>query len=107
MRLCMISNIPQMDAPYDQISGLEGQGVPDERVPAARVNFQCRDVFVVALFVATSNRWVGSAAMSASKNTWRAPVRKWFRDDNLTGLHQRIRSRGEPPAKMEIRASWS
>jgi transposase len=35
------------------------------------------------------------------------PVRKWFRDDNLTSLHQRIRSRGEPPAKMEIRASRS
>ena len=27
--------------------------------------------------------------------------------NNLTSLHQRIRSRGEPPAKMEIRASRS
>ena len=35
------------------------------------------------------------------------PVCKWFRRDNLTSLHQRIRSRGSPPAKMEIRASWS
>ena len=35
------------------------------------------------------------------------PVRKWFRHDSLTSLHQRIRSRGYIPAKMEIRASWS
>jgi len=35
------------------------------------------------------------------------PVRKWFRHDNLTSLHQRIRSRGASPAKMEIRASRS
>ena len=34
------------------------------------------------------------------------PVRKWFRQDNLSSLHQRIRSRGTSPAKMEIRASW-
>jgi len=35
------------------------------------------------------------------------PVRKGFRHDSLTSLHQRIRSRGDTPAKMEIRASWS
>jgi len=35
------------------------------------------------------------------------PVRKWFRHDNLSSLHQRIRSRGASPAKMEIRASRS
>jgi transposase len=35
------------------------------------------------------------------------PVRKWFRHDNLISLHQRIRSRGASPAKMEIRASWA
>ena len=27
------------------------------------------------------------------------PVRKWFRDDNLTSLHQRIRSRGGAPGQ--------
>jgi hypothetical protein len=27
------------------------------------------------------------------------PVRKWFRDDNLTSLHQRIRSRGGSPGQ--------
>ena len=35
------------------------------------------------------------------------PIRKWVRHDNLSSLHQRIRSRGDSPAKMEIRASWS
>lgn len=35
------------------------------------------------------------------------PIRKWFRHDNLISLHQRIRSRGASPAKMEIRASWA
>ena len=35
------------------------------------------------------------------------PLRKWFRHDNLISLHQRIRSRGASPAKMEIRASWA
>jgi transposase len=35
------------------------------------------------------------------------PVRKWFSTSGLTSLHQRIRSRGASPAKMEIRASRS
>ena len=35
------------------------------------------------------------------------PIRKRFRHDNLISLHQRIRSRGASPAKMEIRASWA
>ncbi len=42
-----------------------------------------------------------------SKKRMARPVRKWFRHDNLTSLHQRIRSRGASPAKMEIRASRS
>ena len=42
---------------------------------------------------------------TGSKNVWRAPVRKWFRRDNLTSLRQRIRSRRYSPAKMEICAS--
>jgi hypothetical protein len=35
------------------------------------------------------------------------PVRKRSRHDDLISLHQRIRSRGASPAKMEIRASRS
>ena len=35
------------------------------------------------------------------------PVRKWLPRDDPSSLHQRIRSRGSSPAKMEIRASWS
>ena len=35
------------------------------------------------------------------------PIRKWFRHGDLISLHQRIRSRGASPAKMEIRASWA
>jgi hypothetical protein len=44
---------------------------------------------------------------SASKKRMARPIRKWFRHDNLISLHQRIRSRGASPAKMEIRASWA
>src|SRR3954451_6106576 len=35
------------------------------------------------------------------------PVRKGFARGDLTGLRQRIRSRGRAPAKMEFRAPWS
>jgi hypothetical protein len=35
------------------------------------------------------------------------PVRKWLPHDDPSSLHQRIRSRGSSPAKMEIRASRS
>ena len=42
-----------------------------------------------------------------SKKRMAHPLRKWFRHDNLISLHQRIRSRGASPAKMEIRASWA
>ena len=46
-------------------------------------------------------------AMEAFKKRMARPIRKWFRHDNLISLHQRIRSRGASPAKMEIRASWA
>jgi transposase len=35
------------------------------------------------------------------------PVASGFETIKLTSLHQRIRSRGKPPAKMEIRVFWS
>jgi hypothetical protein len=35
------------------------------------------------------------------------PVRKRLVRGDLTGLRQRIRSRGPTPAKMEFRAPWS
>ena len=35
------------------------------------------------------------------------PVRKRLVRGDLTGLRQRIRSRGRAPAKMEFRAPWS
>ncbi len=47
------------------------------------------------------------AAQEAHKKRMARPVRKWIRHGSLTSLHQRIRSRGVSPAKMEIRASWS
>jgi transposase len=48
-----------------------------------------------------------AGAIEDFKKRMARPVRKWFPQDNLTSLHQRIRSRGYTPAKMEIRASWS
>ncbi len=55
------------------------------------------------------SEWIGRAPdiWASVKERMARPVRKWFRHDNLTSLHQRIRSRGASPAKMEIRASRS
>jgi hypothetical protein len=43
----------------------------------------------------------------SSKKRMARPVRKWVSTHDLNSLHQRIRSRGASPAKMEIRASRS
>jgi transposase len=45
--------------------------------------------------------------VSEFKNVWPAPSASGFRRGDLTGLRQRIRSRGQASAKMEFRAPWS
>jgi transposase len=47
------------------------------------------------------------AAVAVFKNVWPAPSASGFKRGDLTGLRQRIRSRGCAPAKMEFRAPWS
>jgi hypothetical protein len=41
------------------------------------------------------------------KNVWPALSASGFLRGDLTGLRQRIRSRGQAPAKMEFRTPWS
>jgi putative transposase len=52
--------------------------------------------------------WVFLRAEGLSfKKRMARPVRKRLVRGDLTGLRQRIRSRGPTPAKMEFRAPWS
>ena len=77
--------------------------VPDITLPelAARLLGQGATVSVTALW-----RFFGVTQITR-KNVWPAPSASGLCEVILTGLRQRIRSRGQASAKMEFRALWA